>query len=138
MKRKTILICLLLSFSSTSFATYMDCHSDCGDEEPCCCYVPEVQYRQESFDVPECCLIPELKYRRKKRYTLKHYKQKFITYVPKVIEKTIAKYEPEYYYEAYYQYHKCASKTRCCASVPYTVYKKVNMPKCDAEAACCQ
>jgi len=138
MRRKTLWFALFLSFLSPSFATYMDCNSTCGDEEPCCCYVPELEYRQESFDVPECCLIPELKYRRKKRYALKYYKQKFIKYVPKVIEQTVARYEPEYYYEAYYEYQKCATKTRCCQSVPYTVYKKANIHSCDSQTACPQ
>ena len=136
MRLKTVWFAFVLSFLSTSFANYMDCSSDCGDEEPCFCYIPETEYRQESFTVPECCIIPELKYRRMKRYTLKYYKQKFIKYVPKVFEKTVARYEPEYYYEAYYDYNKCTSKTRCCESVPYTVYKKVSVPKRDTQAAC--
>jgi len=138
MKCKCIWFALILSLTTPSFAGYMKCNQDCGNEEPCCCYVPQVEYRQESFDIPECCLVPELKYCRKKRYKLKYYKQKFIKYVPQVYEKTIARYEPEYYFEAYYDYQKCGYKTRCCQSVPYTVYKKCKVYPSETQDPCAE
>ncbi len=133
-------VCLLLVtlWVAPASATYMGCQSDCGNEEGCCCYVPCTEYKEESFTADQCELVPELKYCRKKRYKLKYYKQKFIKYVPKVFEQTVARYEPEYYYEAYCEYHKHAKKVRCCQSVPYTVYKKVTLPPEECEPSCCQ